>query len=128
MKSSAFLLMALLAVALTGCGRRVDPATEKDLNTPVVPDGFNEQMVETLKCPWSQSKLRLATKRDLAKINDRIGALKMKTVDHEQRISFIDAALIGENGKYAYRIDGVMPVLKPGEALVLDDKEEKQKK
>lgn len=110
--------MILLAA---GC-RRTDSATEKDLATPVVPAGFNEKILETRKCPENDSPLRFATKRELDDINQRIGVLKLKLwISGEPRKEPVDAVLIRADGKIGYRVDGVMPILKIEEALVLHD-------
>ena len=109
----------------TGCGPKLDPATEKDLNTPVVPEGFDEKSVAELKCPLDDVKLRLATKRECIKINDRIGAFKIRTFGGDVHTQTADAFLIREDGKYAYRIEGTTPILKQDEALILDEKKSK---
>src|SRR5262245_11448598 len=123
MRTVPILLSALLSLGLVACGYRTDKQTEKDLATPVVPEGFDEQRVDTLKCPENGSKLRFATRRELAGINDRIGSKKkLKTWDGEERGEPVDAVLIRADGKIAYRIDGIVPVLKIEEALVLNEK------
>ena len=115
--------VAILSLGVAGCRTRSDRDTEKDLATPVVPEGFDEKRVDSLKCPENGSKLRFATKRELADINDRIGSKKkMKTWDGEERREPVDAVLVRADGKIAYRVDGVVPVLKIEEALVLNEK------
>jgi len=109
-------------VLLAGCVPSLDPATEKDLNSPQVPEGFDEKTVADLKCPINDGKLRLATKREWLKLNDRIGAFKMKTFDGEVAKKIGDGYLIREDGKYVYRIEGTAPILKQDEAIILDDK------
>jgi uncharacterized protein YbaR (Trm112 family) len=123
MRTVAMVLSSLLSLNITGCGYRTDRETEKDLAIPVVPEGFDEKRVESLKCPECGSKLRFATKRELASINDRIGSKKkLKTWNGEERVEPVDAVLIRADGKIGYRVDGVIPVLKIEEALVLNEK------
>src|SRR5688500_8632307 len=111
MRTVAILWLGLLSLSGAGCRSRTDRDTAKDLATPVVPEGFDEKRVDSLKCPENGSKLRLATKRELADINDRIGSKKrMKTWDGEERMEPVDAVLIRADGKIAYRVDGAIPV------------------
>lgn len=121
MRVGRLLIALAIFVSLSACRQRVDPETEKDLDTPVVPAGFNEKSLEKIKCPRDGAPLRLATKREVAKINDRIGALKIYTMGGKQRIDFIDAALLRPDGKLAYRIENAMPLIDLNEALVLDE-------
>jgi hypothetical protein len=115
-------LFLILFLGLLGC-KRTDPATEKDLATPVVPLGFNEKSLDQIKCPENGSTLRFATKRELDDINQRIGVLKLKTwFDNTPRQEPVDAVLIRADGKIGYRVDGVMPILKIEDALVLNDR------
>jgi hypothetical protein len=119
MKPSRPLLVLILLLSALGC-RRTDPAIEKELAAPVVPEGFNEKTLHQLKCPENGSTLRFATKRELADINQRIGSLKMKTwFDGAPQKELVDAVLIRADGKIGYRVDGVLPVLKIEDALVL---------
>lgn len=122
MKLPVWFLSFFLMFCLLGCRDRVDPEVEKDLNTPVVPEGLTEKILEQCNCPANGSKLRFATKRELAKINDRIGALRIKTWDGQQRIDSVNAVLIREDHKIGYRIDGPVPILTLNDALVLDEK------
>jgi hypothetical protein len=122
MKSIAFLFALSLLAGLIGC-QRTDPATAMDLATPVVPQGFNEKSLDQIKCPENGSMLRFATKRELEDINQRIGVLKLMTwFDNSPRKEPVDAVLIRADGKIAYRVDGVLPILKIEEALVLNDR------
>lgn len=123
MKSTITLLAFVVLMSFVGCRTGVDAETEKDLAKPVVPEGFNEKNLHTLKCPENRSKLRFATKRELAHINDRIGGLKMKTwFDGSIQKDLVSAVLIREDGKIAYRVDGIVPILRIEDALVLNDK------
>lgn len=120
MKTTCLLSLALLLI-LAGC-RRADPAAEKDLATPVLPEGFNEKTLDALKCPENGSSLRFATRRELTNINDRIGGLKMKIwFDKSLQKDNVTAVLIRADGKIGYRVDGGVPILKIEEALVLDE-------
>lgn len=122
MKPFAPRLLLLLALSAIGC-RRTDLANEKDLATLVIPEGFNDKALAQLKCPENGSTLRFATKRELADINQRIGALQLKTwFDGLPRKELVDAVLIRADGKIGYRLDGVLPVLKIEDALVLNDR------
>jgi len=122
MKPMVLMLSFVFLVGAVGC-RRTDRATEKDLATPVVPEGFDEKSVASLKCPENGSALRLATKKELAEINDRIGGKKIKVwFDGSVRMEFVDAVLIRADGKIGYRLDGALPILRLEEALVLNDK------
>src|SRR5262245_7922250 len=112
----------ILLLCIVGC-RRTDPATEKDLATPVVPAGFNEKILDQIKCPENGSKLRFATKRELADIQQRIASEKLKNwFTNSPYKEPVEAVLIRADGKIGYRIDGVEPVLKIEDALVLDEK------
>ena len=114
-------LCMIFVLGASGC-RRADPATEKDLATPVVPDGFNEKALDKLSCPENGTKLRFATKKELADINDRIGAMKIKNwFSGAPRTEAVNALLIRADAKIGYRVDGIVPVLRIEEALVLKD-------
>ena len=116
------LLGAVLVLGLIGC-TRTDPATEKELAKPVVPDGFDEKALANFKCPENGSKLRLATKKELTRINERIAAQKMKRwFDNSIQEDYVDAVLVREDSKIGYRVDGIVPALTIEEALMLDEK------
>lgn len=112
-------------LCLLGCRTGIDPATEKALNAPVKPEGFDEKTIAELKCPDNGAKLRLATRRELEKINDRIGTFDIRTFDGEILKDMAPALLLREDGKRAYRFDGAKPNLKLGDALLLDKKAKK---
>ncbi len=120
---TSFACFALISLAgLAGCQRPAPPAAEKALATPVVPAGFNQTQLATLKCPENASALRFASRAELDDINHRIGAGKLKKWNGEPHTDLLDALLIRADGKIAYRLDGVMPVLDILEALVLDER------
>jgi hypothetical protein len=102
---------------------RTDPATEKELNTPVVPEGFNEKALEQMNCPENGSRLRFATRKELNNINDRIGAFKMKSWgDAKPQSEPVGAVLVRADNKIGYRVEGTEAILRIEEALVLDDR------
>lgn len=116
------LVLLAVAVAIAGCRRDAPSAAEKALAMPIVPQGFNEKQLATLKCPENGSALRFATRGELDDVNVRIGAGKIKRWNSEPQTDPVDALLIRADGKIAYRLDGVLPDLKIEEALVLDDR------
>jgi hypothetical protein len=108
---------------LAGCGYPTDPETEKALNTPVVPPGFDVKSVENMRCPQDGSKLHLATRREFNKINDRIGNFKVrKFSDGEPYTDLLEGILVREDGKIGYRIEKHEALLKIDDALILDEK------
>ena len=120
MKPALLLLPLLLSI---GCGYAENPATTEAQSKPVVPPGFNEKMLDALKCPENSSALRLANGKDLSAINGRISAGKMKTWMDEPVEKTADALLIRADGKIAYRFEDQLPNvpnLKIDDALVLD--------
>ena len=129
------LMIVLTAIGSAGCRKRVDPETERRLSEPIVPQGLQEGVAERWRCPENNSTLRFATRRELNDINDRIIAKKLKTWFDEPRTDVVDALLIREDGKIAYRFEyaedksgkipimkATVPILKIEEALVLDEK------
>jgi hypothetical protein len=112
----------MLTFCLVGCRRGAPSEAEKALATPVVPEGFNEKQLATLACPENGSALRFATRGELDDLNIRIGAAKLKRWNGEAQTDLVEALLIRADGKIAYRLDGVVPVLDILEALVLDDR------
>lgn len=111
-------ILSMLLIVTLGCRGAADPDADK----PIVPEGFDEKLLETLKCPENLSPLRFAKKKELADINNRIGALTLKTWAGPQQLKHLDAVLIRADGKIGYRVDGIVPVMDIMEALVLDEK------
>jgi uncharacterized protein YbaR (Trm112 family) len=118
MKPPLILLwLLLLSVCLLGCRKAANPEAQK----PVVPEGFDERALEKLRCPENGSTLRFAQRKELDGINDRIGAMKLKTWAGTPQTKHVQAVLIRADGKIGYQVDQIMPVMEIMEALVLDD-------
>ena len=88
-----------------------------------MPQGFDVKSVEDMRCPHDGSKLRLATRREFNKINDRIGSFKVRKLsDGEPHTDFVAGILIREDGKIGYRIEKNEAFIKIEDALILDEK------
>ncbi len=123
MRRRFFPKILLMLACLAGCAYRTDPETEERLNTPVVPQGFNVKLVDSLRCLQNGSKVHFATRRELDKINDRIGNFKVRKFDDgEPCTETVDAMLIREDGKIGYRVEKNEAILKIENALILDEK------
>jgi uncharacterized protein YbaR (Trm112 family) len=119
MKLPAKLLSSfLLCICLLGCKKTID----LDAEQPIVPEGFNETLLDILRCPENGSGLRFAKKKELAGINDRVSGKKLKTWAGTPQTEFVEAVLIRADGKIGYRVDKITPVMLIEEALVLDEK------
>lgn len=88
---------------------------------PVVPEGFNEQLLDILRCPENLTAVRLATRKELDSANERIKAGKLKTWAGKIVANSVEAMLIRFDNKIGYRFDGAAPVMIIEEALVLDE-------
>ncbi len=87
----------------------------------VAPEGFDTSMVSILACPENLTPVRLATDAEIGTINARIAAGQLKDRAGATVRNPIDAALIREDSRIAYRFDGSVPVMVIEQGLVLDD-------
>jgi uncharacterized protein YbaR (Trm112 family) len=116
-KNISVLILGLVLTSYTGCNQ-VTPN-----NDPVIkPANFDENTVKLLACPENLTPLRLAHQSELATINDRIERGTLKHWDGSLVSVAIQAALMREDGKIAYKIDNGIPVMLIEQALVLDER------
>jgi uncharacterized protein YbaR (Trm112 family) len=120
------LCLLLLAV---GCDRAKQPMAGPTADAPkpaekavpVVPPGFNEQLLDILRCPENLTVVRLATWKELESANERIKAGTLKTWAGKNVPNSVNAMLIRADNKIGYRFEGAAPVMIIEEALVLDE-------
>ena len=108
-----------------GCDRSSSPLTSQPApsktDAAVVPQGFDQGLLEILRCPENLTALRLATQRELDAVNERIEAGTMKSWGGKAVKEPVAALLIRADGKIGYRFQGSIPVMIIEEALVLDE-------
>jgi uncharacterized protein YbaR (Trm112 family) len=119
-----------LLVLAVGCDRANQPMAgpnaadapkPAEKAVPVVPKGFNEQLLDILRCPENLTVVRLATRKELDSANERIKAGKLTTWAGNIVSNSVDAMLIRADNKIGYRFEGAAPVMIIEEALVLDE-------
>lgn len=94
---------------------------QDDKSAPIVPKGFNGQLLDILRCPENLTAVRLATGKELDSANQRINSGKLKTWAGKIVPSSVDAMLIRADDKIGYRFEGAAPVTLIEDALVLDE-------
>lgn len=123
-----FCFLGILAVGL-GCdstshpvtsGRAAESPKPAAMPVAVVPDGFDQRLLEILRCPENLTVLRLATRAELDATTERIKARQIKSWGGKAVTLPIEAMLIRADGKIGYRFEGAAPVMIIEEALVLD--------
>ena len=102
-------LLLLPLIVLIGCGYSENPATTEALAKPVVPEGFDERRLESLKCSENSSSLCVASRKELDTINGRIMAGTLKTWMGIPAEKTAAALLIRADGKIAYRFEESLP-------------------
>src|SRR5262249_26124731 len=117
-----------LFVLAAGCARPNQPIAgpnageaPKQDSAPVVPKGFNGQLLDILRCPENLTAVRLATRNELDSANERIRMGKLKTWAGKIVSNSVEAMLIRADNRIGYRFDGAAPVMIIEEALVLDE-------
>ncbi|MGE3804517.1 MAG: hypothetical protein AB7K24_07580 [Gemmataceae bacterium] len=106
----------------SGCEPAKDATGKSEQDAaPVIPSGFNEQLLDILRCPENLAVLRLATRKELDSVNERIKNRKLKTWTGKNVATSLEAMLIRADNKIAYRFDGAVPVMILEDALVLDE-------
>lgn len=108
-----------------GCERIHSPAGNPTVpaktGTGLRPLGFDQRLLDILRCPENLTALHLATNRELDDLNERIRAGKLKTWDGKPVTEPVEALLIRADGKVGYRFQGRKPILILEEAIVLDE-------
>src|SRR5438270_203791 len=97
-----------------GCERSPSPPTKSpplEADAPVAPQGFDQRLLEVLRCPENLTVLRLATRGELRKMNEHILAGKLKRWGGQAIADPVDAVLIRADGKVGYRFQGPAPVM-----------------
>ncbi|MSU77273.1 MAG: hypothetical protein EXS16_04160 [Gemmataceae bacterium] len=92
-----------------------------DESLVVVPKGFDEKLFQILRCPESLTLVRLATRKELDSVNERIKAGQLKTWAGKVVSKSVNAMLVRQDHKIGYRFEGAAPVMIIEEALVLDE-------
>lgn len=108
-------------VAPTNANRPADGAKPVEKSAAVVPDGFNQELLDILRCPENLTVVRLATHMELDATNQRIKTGKLKDWGGKPIRKPVEAILIRADGKIGYRFEGAAPVMIIEEALVLDE-------
>jgi uncharacterized protein YbaR (Trm112 family) len=80
----------------------------------------SEELLEILVCPESKQPVKMATPQQLAAVNGRIRAGKLRNrggqlVEHE-----LSEALVREDGRILYPVDDDIPVMLVEESIELD--------
>ena len=87
----------------------------------VVPDGLDENLLNTLKCPENGSSLRFADQKELDAINLHIHAGTQKNWAGAPVTEPVEAVLVRADSKIGYRVDNRLPIMELLSALVLDE-------
>src|SRR5947207_11347779 len=94
-------IIAVLAIAFAA---NWSGFTLADDSSPVIPAGFNRTLLDILACPENLTPVHFATQAELSKTNARIKAKGLKTWGGKIASKPVDAMLIREDGKIAYRV------------------------
>jgi uncharacterized protein YbaR (Trm112 family) len=104
----------------TGVTKPADAPKPAKKAAAVVPDGFDQRILDILRCPENLTVLRLATRNKLDSTNERIKSKMLKNWGDETVTKPVTAMLIRADEKIGYRFEGPAPVMIIEEALVLD--------
>jgi uncharacterized protein YbaR (Trm112 family) len=77
-------------------------------------------LLEILACPDDKSPVRLMDDAALAALNERIGKGGVKTRGGQPVTEALQAALVREDGKYAYAVRDDIPIMLVDEAIALE--------
>ena len=72
---------------------------------------ISERFLEVLCCPRTGIPLRMLSKEETLKINDRISQGSVRSVDGSPITEALAEGLITEDGKTIYKIDDGIPIL-----------------
>jgi uncharacterized protein YbaR (Trm112 family) len=78
-----------------------------------------EDLLEIICCPESHQTLRLADSTTIDRLNQKIAAGQLSNRAGQSISEKIDAALVREDGKFAYPIREDIPILLIDEAIPL---------
>src|SRR5262245_35358532 len=107
----------------SSAARPADTPRPVEKTVAVVPDGFDQRLLDILRCPENLSVLRLATRKELDATNERITNGKLKNWGDKAVTKPVEAMLIRAGGKIGYRFEGAAPVMIIEGVLVLDEED-----
>lgn len=82
---------------------------------------IDSTLLEILACPEDKTPVRLASGDELARVNERIAAGKMRNRGGEDVTDPLEAGLVRQDGRYLYPIRDDIPIMLIDEALPLSD-------
>jgi uncharacterized protein YbaR (Trm112 family) len=82
---------------------------------------LDKELIDILCCPVTKTPVRLLTKDEIDKLNDRIGSEQLRYADGELVDKALQEGLITEDGKTVYRVDDGIPVMLADKGIALAD-------
>ena len=82
----------------------------------------SEELLEILVCPESKQPVKTATPQQLAAVNARIRAGKLRNRGGQLVETELSEALIREDGRILYPVDDDIPVMLVEESIELDER------
>ena len=84
---------------------------------------MDRTLLDIICCPVTRSPLELLSERELAALNERIAARKIKNRDEALVEEPLEQALVTRSGKLVYPIRDGVPVLLEDQAMALSQLE-----
>lgn len=80
---------------------------------------FDKKLLDIICCPTTHVPLKLMTDTELSRLNARIEAGRLKSVDNQLVAEPLTQALMTDDGRLAYPIRDDIPMLLEDQAIVM---------